>query len=141
MKALRYNVAATARDTQSTIGSGRGGDDDDDDGIMMMMLMIMIIMMMIIIIHAGTHLYIPTAAADNDDDVLMSRDRAMTAAECLGGCSEGGDGCSCCPVLSSARHRRRPARDAAGHLQRPTAELPVAASHGIRLCILCCRRA
>ena len=31
MKALRYNVAATARDTQSTIGSGRGDDDDDAD--------------------------------------------------------------------------------------------------------------
>ena len=43
-------------------------------------------------IHTAAHLYIPTAAADDDDDVLMSRDRAMTAAECLGGCSEGGGG-------------------------------------------------
>ena len=36
--------------------------------------------------------------------------------------------CSCCPFLSSARRRRRPAWAAVGHLQRPTAELPVAAS-------------
>ena len=36
--------------------------------------------------------------------------------------------CSCCPFLSSAGCRRRPARAAVGHLQRPTAELPVAAS-------------
>ena len=37
--------------------------------------------------------------------------------------------CSCCPFLSSARRRRRPARAAVGHvtvLQRPAGELPVA---------------
>ena len=51
MKALRYNVAATASDTQSTIGSGRGGDDDDDDDDTMMMLIIMIIMMMMMMKH------------------------------------------------------------------------------------------
>jgi hypothetical protein len=51
VKTLRYNVATTASDTQSTIGSGRGGVDDDDDDTMMMTLIIMIIMMMMMMKH------------------------------------------------------------------------------------------